>query len=90
MCGYEGYSRRRSTTIRPSAMRWHVCTARSWGCLRWRAGPTGCRFASAALEITHEHEWNEGRRSFYFNDPAGNLLEIADGDLWPEASANFT
>ncbi|MQA73817.1 MAG: hypothetical protein GEU88_05635 [Solirubrobacterales bacterium] len=39
--------------------------------------------AEAGIEITHEHEWAEGRRSFYFCDPAANLLEIADGDLWP-------
>ena len=35
------------------------------------------------VEITHEHAWGDERRSFYFTDPAGNLLEIADGDLWP-------
>jgi catechol 2,3-dioxygenase-like lactoylglutathione lyase family enzyme len=44
----------------------------------WRA-----RVAAAGIQITHEHEWGERYRSFYFNDPAGNLLEIADGDLWP-------
>jgi catechol 2,3-dioxygenase-like lactoylglutathione lyase family enzyme len=38
-------------------------------------------------EITHEHEWKGGRRSFYFRDPAGNLLEVADGDLWPAEPA---
>ena len=38
----------------------------------------------AGVEITHEHQWDGGRRSFYFRDPAGNLLELADGDLWPE------
>jgi catechol 2,3-dioxygenase-like lactoylglutathione lyase family enzyme len=42
------------------------------------------RLTAAGVEITHEHEWDGGRRSLYFNDPAGNLLEIADGDLWPE------
>ncbi len=42
------------------------------------------RIAERGIEITHEHEWDGGRRSFYFHDPAGNLLEIADGDLWPE------
>jgi catechol 2,3-dioxygenase-like lactoylglutathione lyase family enzyme len=41
------------------------------------------RLAAAAIEITHEQEWASGRRSFYFKDPAGNLLEIADGDIWP-------
>ena len=43
------------------------------------------RLSSAGVEITHEHEWEGGRRSFYFNDPAGNLLEIADADIWPKA-----
>jgi catechol 2,3-dioxygenase-like lactoylglutathione lyase family enzyme len=41
------------------------------------------RHVAGVAEITHEHEWKGGRRSFYFHDPAGNLLEIADGDLWP-------
>jgi catechol 2,3-dioxygenase-like lactoylglutathione lyase family enzyme len=41
------------------------------------------RLAEAGIRITHEQEWSHGRRSFYFHDPAGNLLEIADGDLWP-------
>lgn len=41
------------------------------------------RLAGAGVEITHEQEWRTGRRSFYFKDPAGNLLEIADGDIWP-------
>jgi catechol 2,3-dioxygenase-like lactoylglutathione lyase family enzyme len=42
------------------------------------------RLGERGVEITHEHEWKGGRRSFYFKDPAGNLLEIADGDLWPD------
>ena len=46
------------------------------------------RHVAALAEITHEHEWDGGRRSFYFRDPAGNLLEIADGDLWPPAPAD--
>jgi catechol 2,3-dioxygenase-like lactoylglutathione lyase family enzyme len=39
------------------------------------------------VEITHEHDWDNGLRSLYFADPAGNLLEIADGDLWPRDAA---
>lgn len=36
------------------------------------------------VEIIQEITWDEtGRHSFYFKDPAGNLVEIADGDLWP-------
>lgn len=35
------------------------------------------------VEIVREITWGSEVRSFYFYDPAGNLLEIADGDLWP-------
>jgi catechol 2,3-dioxygenase-like lactoylglutathione lyase family enzyme len=41
------------------------------------------RLEADGVEIVHEHEWESGFRSCYFSDPAGNLLEIADGDLWP-------
>jgi catechol 2,3-dioxygenase-like lactoylglutathione lyase family enzyme len=44
------------------------------------------RRVAAVAEVVHQHDWSGGRRSFYFRDPAGNLLEIADGDLWPESS----
>jgi len=43
------------------------------------------RIEAAGIEITHEHEWRDGMRSFYFRDPAGNLLEIASDDIWPPA-----
>jgi catechol 2,3-dioxygenase-like lactoylglutathione lyase family enzyme len=42
------------------------------------------RVAAARVEITHEHEWAGDHRSFYFKDPAQNLIEIADGDLWSQ------
>jgi catechol 2,3-dioxygenase-like lactoylglutathione lyase family enzyme len=41
------------------------------------------RLDTAGIELAHEETWPRGGRSFYFNDPAGNLLEIADGDIWP-------
>jgi catechol 2,3-dioxygenase-like lactoylglutathione lyase family enzyme len=44
---------------------------------RWRE-----RLEAVGVQILHDHKWNGGR-SLYFIDPAGNLLEIADGDLWP-------
>lgn len=44
---------------------------------RWRAV-----LEAAGVEILHDHDWG-GPRSFYFKDPAGNLLEIADCDFWP-------
>ena len=35
------------------------------------------------VAITQEIEWPGGTRSFYFDDPAGNVLEIAEADMWP-------
>lgn len=32
-----------------------------------------------------EITWGNDMRSFYFEDPAGNVLEIAEGDFWPGA-----
>jgi len=36
-----------------------------------------------ADKVTQEIEWPSGPRSFYFEDPAGNVLEIAEADMWP-------
>jgi catechol 2,3-dioxygenase-like lactoylglutathione lyase family enzyme len=49
---------------------------------RWREHLEG-----AGVEIVHDARWGESARSFYFKDPAGNLLEIADRDFWPQLSA---
>jgi catechol 2,3-dioxygenase-like lactoylglutathione lyase family enzyme len=43
------------------------------------------RLAGAGIELTHEQGWPSGGRSFYFQDPAGNLLEIAERDIWSRA-----
>jgi catechol 2,3-dioxygenase-like lactoylglutathione lyase family enzyme len=40
------------------------------------------RLAAAGVEVVDEATWDQGR-SFYFHDPAGNLLEIAEADIWP-------
>ena len=45
---------------------------------RWRE-----RLETAEVEIVHDADWGGGGCSFYFKDPAGNLLEVADRDLWP-------
>jgi catechol 2,3-dioxygenase-like lactoylglutathione lyase family enzyme len=45
---------------------------------RWKE-----RLADHGIEITQEIEWPSGPRSFYFDDPAGNVLEIAEADMWP-------
>lgn len=40
----------------------------------------------AAAEIGfYETSWETGARSLFFRDPARNLLEIAERDLWPPA-----
>jgi len=42
------------------------------------------RLAAAGVEIEHEHEWARGgARSLYVRDPAGNSVELVEGDLWP-------
>jgi catechol 2,3-dioxygenase-like lactoylglutathione lyase family enzyme len=47
--------------------------------LRWKD-----RLAAERVEIVDEITWEATRlRSVYFRDPAGNMLEIAEGDLWP-------
>jgi catechol 2,3-dioxygenase-like lactoylglutathione lyase family enzyme len=45
---------------------------------RWKQ-----RVSDRGIPILEERTWENGVRSFYFRDPAGNVLEIADGDLWP-------
>lgn len=35
------------------------------------------------VELVEEIDWSRGILSFYFRDPAGNMLEIANGDMWP-------
>lgn len=38
---------------------------------------------SAGVELLEEVSWPRGL-SFYFHDSEGNLLEIANADIWPE------
>jgi catechol 2,3-dioxygenase-like lactoylglutathione lyase family enzyme len=45
---------------------------------RWKE-----QVAARGVEITKEIQWDSGPRSFYFEDPAGNVLEIAEDDMWP-------
>ncbi len=57
----------------------HICfTVAAAGYDSWRTF-----LRSQAVEIIEEIDWSGGVRSFYFCDPAGNLLEISNGDMWP-------
>ena len=35
------------------------------------------------VELEQEKEWPRGGRSLYVRDPAGNSVELVEGDLWP-------
>jgi catechol 2,3-dioxygenase-like lactoylglutathione lyase family enzyme len=35
------------------------------------------------VEIEREIEWPQGGRSIYVRDPAGNSVELVEGDIWP-------
>ena len=55
----------------------HTCfVARADDYERWKQ-----RVTDDSGSILEEIEWDNGVKSF---DPAGNVLEIADGDLWPQ------
>ena len=47
------------------------------GLAEWRE-----RLRAAGVDIEQEVEW-DGGRSIYFRDPAGNSVEVVEGDIWP-------
>jgi len=40
------------------------------------------KFIALDIHITHEHVWNEKIKSFYFEDPDGNVLEVLPNEMW--------
>lgn len=77
---------RQKLPARSDPMAAHGTTGPGHACLLARDGDYDAwkaRLEADGVQISHEHQWDSGLRSFYFSDPAGNLLEIADGDLWP-------
>jgi catechol 2,3-dioxygenase-like lactoylglutathione lyase family enzyme len=38
--------------------------------------------AGRGVEIEREITWPEGGRSLYFRDPAGNSVELVEGEIW--------
>lgn len=60
--------------------RGHVCfTAASNAYEAWKL-----YLRERDVDRMREITWGNGMRSFYFEDPAGNVLEIAEGDFWPQ------
>ena len=56
----------------------HLCfAAEPLGLDAWRA-----RLEGAGVGIEAEVTWPGGGRSFYFRDPAGNSLEVAEARIW--------
>jgi catechol 2,3-dioxygenase-like lactoylglutathione lyase family enzyme len=45
---------------------------------RWRTSLT-----ERGVAIEHEVDWPRGGRSLYLRDPAGNSVELVDGEIWP-------
>jgi catechol 2,3-dioxygenase-like lactoylglutathione lyase family enzyme len=61
--------------------------ARGPGHLCFAAGPDGLdvwreRLVARRVAIEAEIDWPRGGRSFYFRDPAGNSLEVAEARIW--------
>jgi catechol 2,3-dioxygenase-like lactoylglutathione lyase family enzyme len=43
------------------------------------------RLRECGTEIEYEIGWEEGGRSLYVRDPAGNSVELIEGEAWPGA-----
>lgn len=41
------------------------------------------RLSELGIRVEREVEWPSGASSIYFRDPAGNSLELAQGQIWP-------
>jgi len=42
------------------------------------------RLLQRGVEVEDEHTWPPGGRSLYLRDPAGNSVELVEGEVWPE------
>jgi catechol 2,3-dioxygenase-like lactoylglutathione lyase family enzyme len=59
------------------------------GHVAFSVGPGGLEAFAGELRrrevtIESEVEWPEGGRSLYIRDPAGNSVELIEGEAWPE------
>jgi len=57
----------------------HIALAVEPGTLdRWTE-----EFRARGIDLEKEIEWDRGGRSIYVRDPAGNSVELVEGDIWP-------
>lgn len=59
------------------------------GHVAFSVGPGGLEALAAELRrrevaIESEVEWPQGGRSLYIRDPAGNSVELIEGEAWPD------
>jgi catechol 2,3-dioxygenase-like lactoylglutathione lyase family enzyme len=45
--------------------------------------PIRADLSRSGVEIEREITWDHGGRSIYFRDPAGNSVELIEGEAWP-------
>lgn len=70
----------------------HGTTGKAHFCFRIGAGTYDAwkdYLRGRHVEITGEVNWPAGGRSFYFNDPEGNVLEMATPGLWANYPKDF-
>ncbi|HEX5043278.1 MAG TPA: VOC family protein [Candidatus Polarisedimenticolaceae bacterium] len=78
---------RAGETLRPGALPPHGARGPGHACFQVPESAYGSWKAylpSRNVPVLQEQTWPGGGRSFYFHDPDGNLLEVADRDLWPK------
>lgn len=75
-------SRKQSPPPTGTSGRGHVC----FEVLTGRYDDWKAQIAAADVEIIDEIAWSDPLtgRSFYCHDPAGNVVEFADRDIWPQ------
>ena len=50
--------------------------------------PFAEQLRARGVEIEREIEWRPGARSVYVRDPAGNSVELVEGELWRQRSGS--
>lgn len=68
----------------------HGCTGPGHVAFSVPAGqlePLAARLLEGDVEVERWIDWPAGGRSLYVRDPAGNSVELVDGEVWPSSPA---